>query len=84
MTGKNEMMGTDPKVAIVDFGLGNLYSVRHACRKVGLDAEITSSRQTMLEADAVILPGVGAYRDAMENLRRLDLVSVLRDIAGLG
>ena len=81
MTGKNEMMGTDPKVAIVDFGLGNLYSVRHACRKVGLDAEITSSRQAILEADAVILPGVGAYRDAMENLRRLDLVSVLRDIA---
>lgn len=71
----------DPKVAIVDFGLGNLYSVRHACRKVGLDAEITSSRQAILNADAVILPGVGAYRDAMKNLHSLDLVSVLRDIA---
>ncbi|HSB03323.1 MAG TPA: imidazole glycerol phosphate synthase subunit HisH [Anaerolineales bacterium] len=71
----------DPKVAIVDFGLGNLYSVHQACRKVGLDAEITSSRQAILNADAVILPGVGAYRDAMQNLRKLDLVGVLRDIA---
>jgi imidazole glycerol-phosphate synthase subunit HisH len=71
----------DPKVAIVDFGLGNLYSVHHACRKVGLDAEITSSRQVISNADAVILPGVGAYRDAMQNLRNLDLIGVLRDIA---
>src|SRR5512143_3550967 len=71
----------DPKVAIVDFGLGNLYSVRHACRKVGLDAEITSSKEAVLNAEAVILPGVGAYRDAMQNLHKLDLVSVLRDIA---
>lgn len=75
---------SDPRVAIVDFGLGNLYSVRHACRKVGLDAEITSSRQTILNADAVILPGVGAYRDAMQNLHKLDLVGVLRDIATSG
>ena len=75
------MIDSDPKVAIVDFGLGNLYSVRHACRKVGLDAEITASRQAILNADAVILPGVGAYRDAMKNLRSLDLVGVLRDIA---
>jgi glutamine amidotransferase len=75
------MTNSDPRVAIVDFGLGNLYSVHHACRKVGLEAVITSSRQAILEADAVILPGVGAYRDAMENLRRLDLVSVLHDIA---
>ena len=50
-----------PKVAIVDFGLGNLYSVQHACKYVNLDAKITSSKEDVMNADAVILPGVGAY-----------------------
>jgi glutamine amidotransferase len=70
------------RVAIVDYGLGNLYSVKHACAHVGLDAKITSSKRDILEADAVILPGVGAFGDAMQSLHRLDLVSVLRDMAG--
>ena len=73
--------GRHLSVAIVDHGLGNLYSVKQACAQVGLAACITSCRQEILLADAVILPGVGAYRDAMETLTRLDLVSVLRDIA---
>ncbi len=68
-------------VAIVDYGLGNLYSVKQACAHVGLDAVITSAKRDLLEADAVILPGVGAFGDAMATLRRLDLVSVLQDIA---
>ena len=69
------------QVAIVDYGLGNLYSVKHACTQVGLRAHITSSADEILAADAVILPGVGAYGDAMETLRRLDLVPVIRDVA---
>jgi glutamine amidotransferase len=73
-----------PKVAIVDFGLGNLYSVQHACRHVNLDAEITTSRDAILNANAVILPGVGAYADAMNALHRLDLVTVLREFAACG
>ncbi len=71
-------------VAIVDYNMGNLYSVKHACAHVGLNAEITSSRETIASARAVILPGVGAFGDAMATLRRLDLVSVLRDIAASG
>lgn len=70
-----------PRVAIVDHGLGNLFSVKHACEHVGMQADITSDRQTLLAADAVILPGVGAFGDAMETLHRLDLVTVLQDIA---
>jgi glutamine amidotransferase len=69
------------QTAIIDYGLGNLYSVKHACAYAGLPAIITSSKQEILAADAVILPGVGAYGDAMSTLRNLDLVSVLRDIA---
>jgi glutamine amidotransferase len=69
------------KIAIVDYGMGNLYSVKHACMQVGLPAIITSSKKEILDADVVILPGVGAFGDAMETLQDLDLVSVLRDIA---
>jgi glutamine amidotransferase len=73
-----------PKVAIVDFGLGNLFSVHQACSHVQLDAEITSSRQDILDADAVILPGVGAFADAMASLHMLDLASGLRDFIASG
>jgi len=67
------------KVAIVDYGLGNLFSVKHACEHAGTRATITSSKQEILQADAVILPGVGAFGDAMESLRKLDLISPLRE-----
>jgi len=70
-----------PLVAIVDYGLGNLFSVEQACAFVGLNSIITNSKKDILDADAVILPGVGAYGDAMLTLHRLDLVNVLRDIA---
>jgi len=68
-------------VAIVDFGMGNLFSVKHACEHVGLKATISASSEEILAADAVILPGVGAFGDAMASLRRLGLVEVLRDVA---
>lgn len=71
-----------PQVAIVDYGLGNLYSVKHACEHVGFAVIVTSSKEEILGADAVILPGVGAFGDAMDALRRLDLVALLKDIAG--
>jgi imidazole glycerol-phosphate synthase subunit HisH len=72
------------QIAIVDYGLGNLFSVDQACRAIGLSASITSNRSVIQDADAVILPGVGAFGDAMDTLRRLDLVGVLRDVAATG
>ena len=72
------------KVAIVDYGMGNLFSVRNACEKAGLLADITSSRADVMAADAVILPGVGAFGDAMQVLRGLDLVSALQEVARTG
>jgi glutamine amidotransferase len=69
-----------PLVAIVDYGLGNIFSIKQACALVGLNSIITNSKKDILGADAVILPGVGAYGDAMLTLNRLDLVNVLRDI----
>ena len=70
--------------AIVDYGLGNLFSVKHACEHVGLQASITSAARAILDADLVILPGVGAFGDAMACLERQDLVSPLRDVAASG
>jgi glutamine amidotransferase len=71
-------------VAIVDYGLGNLFSVEHACAWAGIDAVVTSAATEILAAPAVIMPGVGAFGDAMVTLRRLDLVAVLRDVVAAG
>lgn len=75
------MSERQPRVAIVDHGLGNLHSVKQACEFVGLDAVISSDKSVILKADAVLLPGVGAFGDAMNTLHRLDLVSVLNEVA---
>ncbi|MEO8165144.1 MAG: imidazole glycerol phosphate synthase subunit HisH [Betaproteobacteria bacterium] len=74
-------MSSNIDVAIVDYGLGNLYSVARACERAGLDVNITSDRDEICGARSVVLPGVGAFGDAMECLTKLDLVSPLRDIA---
>jgi glutamine amidotransferase len=70
-----------PNVAIVDYGLGNLFSVARACEHTGMRGFVTSSNEEMASADAVILPGVGAFGDAMASLGRLDLVAPLRELA---
>ena len=70
-----------PLVAVVDMGLGNLFSIGQACRYVGLRSLVTAERERILGAEAVILPGVGAFGTAMQRLRELDLVSPLRDKA---
>ena len=72
------------RVAILDYGLGNLYSVRQACQRVGLMATITSSKRMILASDGVVLPGVGAMGDAIAGLERLDLVTVIRRTVDAG
>ena len=62
-------------VTIVDYGNGNLYSVQKACESVGLNVIISADKKVIESADAIILPGVGAFADAMDNLKSLDLIS---------
>ena len=62
--------------AIVDYGMGNLFSVKRACEHAGLKALITFDKKEIEKADAVILPGVGAFGDAIDNIRKLDLSSL--------
>jgi glutamine amidotransferase len=61
------------RIAILDYGMGNLRSVEKALERVGAEAEITSDRARAESADGVILPGVGAFPRAMERVRELGL-----------
>jgi glutamine amidotransferase len=73
-----------PQVAIIDFDLGNLFSVAQACRKSGIAAEITNDPKTVAAADALILPGVGGFPKAMESLTRHGLITPIKDAAAAG
>ena len=75
---------TRADIAIVDYGLGNLFSVRNAFTHVGLNAIITSKSAEIEAANAVMLPGVGAFGDAMDSLERLGLTELLKDVAASG
>nr|WP_320161316.1 imidazole glycerol phosphate synthase subunit HisH [uncultured Methanoregula sp.] len=66
-------------VAIVDLGMGNLFSIKHACDYVGLDGFLTSSPGQISDADAIILPGMGAFGDAMIALESLSLIDTLQE-----
>ena len=67
-------------LAIIDYGMGNLRSVYMAFRRLGVEAEVTSDPGVLAQAQAVVLPGVGAFGDAMGNLRSLGLVQPIREI----
>jgi len=60
-----------PKIAIIDYGIGNLFSIRCALRKVKLDAAIVSKSQDLKGYDGIVLPGVGNFRSGAKNLRNL-------------
>lgn len=64
----------DLNVVIIDYQLSNIFSVKHACEFVGLNAKITSNPKDLQDADALILPGVGAFGDAMKNLKKFSLI----------
>lgn len=68
-------------VAIVDYGMGNLYSVQQACRHVGLPSVVTSAPADLIAADGVILPGIGAMPDAVSSLRSAGMDDALRRVA---
>ena len=76
-------MGT-PDVAVVDYGMGNLLSVRRALEHCGASVTVTSEPDAILAAARVILPGVGAFGDGMAELRRQGLDVVLREAASRG
>jgi glutamine amidotransferase len=68
-----------PRIAIVDYGMGNRRSVEKALEHVGAQASITREAGELHEADALVLPGVGAFPRGMRNLERFGLDSLLRE-----
>lgn len=71
-------------IAILDYDAGNIKSVEKACQYLGKDALITRDRDAILNADKVILPGVGSFGDAMDKLIRYNLVDVIHEVVDLG
>ena len=72
------------KIAIIDYGMGNLHSAAKALEKVGAQVKVTSDPELVRQADKVILPGVGAFGDCMKNLNERGLAPVIHEVIAAG
>lgn len=72
----------DPEIAIIDYGLGNIKSISGAIINVGGRPRLTRNKKEILNSDGLILPGVGAFANAIEKIYDYDLVDPIRDFAG--
>src|SRR3978361_105481 len=77
----NELAVTGPRIAVVDYGIGNLRSAEKALQHLGADAALTSDERGIEGADAVVLPGVGAFGACMQALRAAGLEGATRAAA---
>ncbi|GEM05001.1 imidazole glycerol phosphate synthase subunit HisH [Halolactibacillus miurensis] len=68
-------------IAIVDYGMGNVLSVRHAFEKLGETVVVTDDKATLYQADIIVLPGVGSFQAAMKEIYSRDLYDLLIDLA---
>ncbi len=68
-------------IAVVDYGAGNIFSVKNALDYLGMDSMLTDKREDIENADAIILPGVGAFPSAMNMLNKSGLVSTIKEQA---
>lgn len=71
-------------LAIIDYGVGNLRSVQKGLEKVGQQAKIVTSPDEIRQADGVVLPGVGAFADAMKSLEERGLIPVIKEVVQAG
>jgi glutamine amidotransferase len=66
-----------PKIVIIDYGMGNLRNVQKGFEQIGFETKVTRNKKEIERASAIVLPGVGAFRDCMENLERFGLIEPL-------
>ena len=71
-------------IVIVDYGLGNLFSIEQACLHLGYSTKLSSNASTILDASHLILPGVGSFEIAMKQLHQFNLVETLNKFAKTG
>jgi len=69
------------KIVVIDYDIGNVRSILNALKKVGINAILSRSREDIMNANGVILPGVGAFSHGMKNLHKYLLVDILKDYA---
>jgi imidazole glycerol-phosphate synthase subunit HisH len=67
-------------IAIINYGLGNLTSIQNMCRRLGIDAVITADPAELRKADKLILPGVGHFKQGMDNLKKSGLQDLLNEL----
>lgn len=67
------------KIGLIDYGMGNLFSVEQALRRLNADVIVTSNRNELNTMDALILPGVGAFPDAMKKLQEANLIDFIKE-----
>lgn len=73
-----------PKVIILDYGLGNLFSVQRALEYIGVKPIITDDKKEIKRAEKIIIPGVGAFKEGMVQLERRGLISLIKEAADSG
>jgi glutamine amidotransferase len=71
-------------IAVIDYGVGNLYSLTASLKFIGADVRVTSDAEDLKKADKIILPGVGAFEDAIKKLRATGLVETLDQLVAEG
>ena len=71
-------------VAIIDYGVGNLFSLKSSLKEIGAEAVVTSDENVIAEADRIILPGVGAFEDAARKLRESGMADIVKKEAAAG
>jgi imidazole glycerol-phosphate synthase subunit HisH len=71
-------------IAIIDYGMGNLRSVEKALESLGAEVVVTSNPDVVRQAEGVVLPGVGAFGDAMENLQNIGMIPAIHEYVATG
>ncbi len=64
-------------IAVIDYGVGNLFSLQASLKYIGAETKVTGRKEDIIRADKIILPGVGAFSDAIEKLQNTGLVDTL-------
>jgi glutamine amidotransferase len=71
-------------IAILDYGIGNVKSMLNAFENIGAKATLTANRDIILNADGLVLPGVGAFKKGMDNLKDLNLIHIIYEYVNTG
>jgi imidazole glycerol-phosphate synthase subunit HisH len=72
------------KIAVIDYRMSNMFSIKNALNILGFEAIVTSDYKTIVSCDGAILPGVGAYPEAMKNIKELNIDYAIKDFISLG